>query len=121
MRHFYNMHGFLGITGYSLFCVQYLFSVITFFAVDVPAPRAFAMPYHKYLGIVIFFFVWGALFSGVIDRQRIQFGDSEQTPNYKLSNALGAFIALSAACLLYHFSPASRAGNKDGGESERLL
>lgn len=48
---FYNIHGIVGITAYVLFVVQYfagLTSMVWPRLAD--APRAAALPYHKYIG-----------------------------------------------------------------------
>jgi len=119
--HFYNIHGLLGLIGWCLFCVQYLIGFFSFCFPRLPdGPRAKTMAYHKYIGIVLFFLLWAAMLTGLMDRERIQF-KTTGGPTYRIANALGCMIALSAAVILSHLAPPQTKEQKAVDMHERLL
>lgn len=125
LAHFYNIHSTLGLAALCLFVVQYVLGVTAFFFPRFSdSRRAALMPYHKYIGICLFFFIWCALLSGLVDRERIQFPSGaglEFSPTYRFGNALGMMIALSGACIIFHFSAAAKDRDAPEAQMERLL
>ena len=129
---FYNIHGILGLTTLVLFYTQWLGGFLTF-VVSWMIPsfpknaRALAMPYHRFVGVVLFVMCWASMLTGLLDRQRIQ-GDDVKPPhnmvNYShqanTGNAAGLLIVLSGVTILYHFSPVSKVKD-DSDLSARLL
>lgn len=121
MDDFYNIHGTIGLGALILYAVQYILGALSFL---IPKPgglpvryRAMIMPYHKWLGLVIFFFTFAALLTGIMDRQRIYWAYYKNPEGIntadnwdgvsRMSNAAGALIFTSALLILYHLSPAS--------------
>lgn len=122
---FYSAHGLLGIITYSLFVVQYIIGFISFFQPRLnDEARAKVIPWHRYIGIVLFLMTWVAMLSGLMDRQRIT-NDEPFSPAYSTGNAMGCMIVLSGATILFHFSPvAQHAGvshAKPAHEVQQLL
>jgi cytochrome b-561 len=119
--HFYNIHSLIGMSTFVIFCVQYIGGFMAFFFPGLQdSRRAAVMPYHKYVGIVLFFLAWIAMLTGLMNRQRLQFAEPFIAP-YRMANAMGAFIVLGAVCIIFHFSPAAREKEHQGGDAERLL
>jgi hypothetical protein len=132
--HFYNIHSILGLMTFVLYTAQWIVGVVTMLRPGKPlfsdATRAALMPYHKYVGMLLFCLCWFSMLTGLMDRERLVFrsdGDEpdegpEFSPPYRLANAAGCFIVLSGAVLLYHFSPvAGKAYESEEEATQRLL
>jgi len=128
IAHFYNIHSILGLTTFVLFGAQYVMGFVSMLFPRLPdAPRAALLPWHKYVGVLVFLCAWFAMLTGLMDRERIVFKDvaghpaPEFSPPYRLANAAGAFIALAGAVLLYHFSPVARTKEEQSDVTQALL
>lgn len=124
IANFYSIHAMLGLATYVLFCAQYLSGLFTFiiswWIPSIPKEvRSSSLPWHRYVGVVLFLMCWAAMLSGLMDRQRIN-PPKEFSPPMNMANAAGMLIMLSGAVILYHFSPVAK--EKEQSEvSQRLL
>ena len=126
---FYTIHAILGVATYALFCAQYLGGLFTFvvswWIPSIPKEvRASAMPYHRFVGVLLLFMCWGAMLSGLMDRQRI--GVPKPPPNFSpqmnVANTAGMGIVLSGAVILYHLSAVAKEKEQGAGDiNQRLL
>lgn len=120
--HFYSIHAILGLSGYIFFCVQWVGGIVTMVFPRLPdGPRAALLPFHKYVGVVIFLLTWLAMLTGLMDRQRLDKGTLPFQPAYRLANAAGACIVAAGAVILYHFSPVAKNDKPQGDVHARLL
>lgn len=117
----YLQYGIVGLTAYCIFGLQYIFGILVFFIPKLPdGPRAAVMPYHKYLGVLLFVLTWFAMLTGLMDRERIELNPNFSPP-FHMANATGMFIVLSAAVILFHFSPGKTKKQRMGGDMEQSL
>lgn len=109
---FYNIHSTMGLGCLFLYAAQYIAGVLCFYIPKLPdRPRAFAMQFHKWGGMVLFFLAFASILTGIVDRQRLYLngsGVSNFDDPMRWSNVVGSFVFVTAIFILYHFSPASR-------------
>jgi len=119
---FYSIHSWLGIGAFSGFCAQYVLGFTSFFfpKFSESTRRAF-LPYHKYVGLCLYFMTLLTLATGVMDRMSgVTPGGQISPPDpatYPDRNGsifvvvnLYAFSLLLIVCTVayHHFTPKER-------------
>jgi cytochrome b-561 len=65
----YSLHACVGLLGFILFAVQYMLGVLSFYFPKCNEQlRADFVPWHRYVGVVTFVFIYTALLTGILDR-----------------------------------------------------
>jgi len=114
---FYNPHGWIGITVWSFFVLQWVHGLVYFYtpAADHTSRKAYK-PYHMWAGLWIYVGTCMAIVSGLAGYSWIFDGvDLPSTQPYHWACFIAMSVLVCAGCVAYHFMPTGLPPDAGGG------
>jgi len=112
---FFSLHSWLGIGAFSAFCAQYALGFLSFFfpKFSESTRRAF-LPYHKYVGLCLYFTTLLTMATGIMDAVGGTYPDSNGYPDksdkyFVMANMFALSLFMVMCTIVYHhFTPKER-------------
>jgi len=101
---FYSLHSWIGILTIALFFAQWIAGLLVYFYSFVGTPtKAWIMPYHVYIGHLIFVLGLAAAISGINEKAVWKLSKTyfEKGAEAMLMNFIGVVIAIFGALVVY--------------------
>jgi len=117
INQFYNPHGWIGITVWTLFVIQWLHGIVYFYTPAAgPEARKAYKPYHMWAGLWIYMGTCMAIVSGLAGYSWIFDGvDLPSTSPYRWACVIALSVLVCAGCVAFHFMPTGLPPDASGG------
>ena len=101
--HYYSLHSWLGLFVIIGFAFQWMFGLLFYLCSSMPQKlRAWAMPYHRRVGIALYLLIAAVTVSGLTEKAYFAMKNyHESPPEATLVNLIGVFTAVQTALFVY--------------------